>query len=356
LTAGNYAVKLTVSNADGTDSEIKTNYIIVSSLLTGECYGAEACNPTGSPIGGGAGYKNIVLPTDPRIAYTVTTVTQLRTALSSATAGQVVFIPSTANIDISGQSSFTIPGGVILAGDRGNAGSPGGRIYRTRTGTFPLASFMAGGNNVRITGLRIEGADSVQGQDLGDDVKAAIMATNKDNLEVDNCEIYYWSYGGVVFENDGPGNWYGYVHHNYIHHVHAKGYGYATAVVFGNVLIEANLFDYTRHAVTGYGGQGEKYEVRYNIHGSHCIDTVFDVHAEGTWSGGGLSGQLYKIHHNTVTYSGDYALDLIGTPSEGMYINNNRFETGVLSRGGMTRVFMTNNYIGNDIYPTGPVN
>ena len=127
-------------------------------------------------------------------------------------------------------------------------------------------------------------------------------------------------------------------------------------VAFGNVLIEANLYDYTRHAVTGYGGQGETYEVRYNIHGSHCIDTVFDVHAEGTWSGGGLSGQLYKIHHNTVTHSGDYVLDLIGTPSEGMYIYNNRFETGVLSRGGMTRVSMTNNYIGNDLYPTGPVN
>ena len=331
--------------------------IILLIFVSLETYGADP-NPTGNPIGGGAGYTRIILQTDPSVKYVVTTKDQLRTALNSATAGQVVFIPSTANIDISGEPSFTIPGGVILAGDRGNAGSLGGRIYRTRFGTFPKASFIVGGNNVRITGLRIEGADSVQEQDLGDNVKAAIMETGKDNLEVDNCELYYWSYAAIAFENNNPGTWYGYVHHNYIHHCYAKGYGYGTMVAFGNVLIEANSFDSTRHAVIGEGMPGEKFEARYNVHGSHCIDSVFDVHAEGTW--GNVrpippSGQLYKIHHNTVTASDNYVLGIYGTPTEGMYIYNNRFETGVLARNGIQRIFMTNNYIGNSLYPTGPV-
>jgi hypothetical protein len=330
--------------------------ILLLFFLTTETFGAEP-NPTGNPIGGGAGYNEIILPTDPRVKFIVTTNSELRTALNSAVAGQVVFIPSTANIDISGEPSFSIPGGVILAGDRGNNGSLGGRIYRTRSGYFAKGSFVVGGDDVRITGLRIEGADSVEGEDLGDNVNAAIISTNKNNLEVDNCEIYYWSYAGIAFENSGPGDWYGYVHHNYIHHCHAKGYGYATVVGFGNVLIEANLYDYTRHAVSGYGGEGETYEARYNIHGSHCIDTVFDVHAAGqnwaTWDGHTPSGRLYKIHHNTVENTGDYSLMYIGIPTEGMYIYNNRFARGINPYSGWTRCYMTNNYIGGIFYVSG---
>jgi len=329
--------------------------IILLIFVSLETYGADP-NPTGNPIGGGAGYTRIILQTDPSVKYVVTTKDQLRTALNSATAGQVVFIPSTANIDISGEPSFTIPGGVILAGDRGNAGSLGGRIYRTRFGTFPKASFIVGGNNVRITGLRIEGADSVQGQDLGDNVKAAIMETGKDNLEVDNCELYYWSYAAIAFENNNPGTWYGYVHHNYIHHCYAKGYGYGTMVAYGNVLIEANSFDYTRHAFIGEGCAGEIVEVRYNTHGTHCIDGIFDLHTNcGGWTAGGISGKLYKIHHNTVTYSGNYLLNIYGTPSEGLYIYNNRAETGVLARNGIQRIFTTNNYISGVLTPSGPI-
>jgi hypothetical protein len=318
-----------------------------------ETFGSEA-NPTGNPIGGGPGYTNMVCGNGSTAKYTVSSKTQLLDALSSATSGDVICVTADAEIDLSGTESVTIPGGVILGSDRGLNGSLGGHIFRTRGGgTTPQATFVAGGDNVRITGLRIEGPDSIQDQDLGDDVIGAIRETGNDNLEVDNCEIYDWSYAGVAFENSGPGDWYGTVHHNYFHHCHAKGYGYATAVGFGNVLIEANLYDYTRHAVTGYGGEGERYEVRYCTHGPHCTDTVFDVHAEGTWSGGGLSGRLYRIHHNTSTASNDSALGLAGTPSEGLYFNNNRVETGIYALGGMTRVFVTNNYIGGVFYASG---
>jgi hypothetical protein len=53
--------------------------------------------------------------------------------------------------------------------------------------------------------------------------------------------------------------------------------------------------------------------------------------------------------------SSNYALNTYGTPSEGLYVESNRFETGILARNGTTRMFMTNNYVGGDCSPTGPV-
>ena len=50
-------------------------------------YGAQA-NPTGSPIGGGDGYKNIVTSGD----FTVNNKDELLNALSMAKDGQVIFI------------------------------------------------------------------------------------------------------------------------------------------------------------------------------------------------------------------------------------------------------------------------
>jgi hypothetical protein len=325
-----------------------------------ETYGSES-NPTGNPIGGGPGYNENFCPTDLSGDYQVATKADLLYALDHAGSGDVICVKGTANIDISGESSLTIPGRVTLASDRGFSSSRGGRIYRTRSQYIPLATFEVGGPDVRITGLRIEGADSVQEEDLQDDVKAAIMEINKSNLEVDNCEIYNWSYTAIAFENNGPGNWNGHIHHNYIHHCHAKGYGYGTMVAFGNVLIEGNQYDYTRHAVIGEGCEGEKFEFRYNSHGTHAINPVLDLHTTingdcGQWRAGGVSGQLYRVHHNTITYSGSVTLNAYGTPSEGLYINNNRFEREVQALNGPSHIFMTNNYVGGVFYSQGPIN
>ena len=46
----------------------------------------------------------------------------------------------------------------------------------------------------------------------------------------------------------------------------------------GAALIEANLFDYTRHAITGTGRPGEGYEAAYNIHLGNTTNNIFDVH------------------------------------------------------------------------------
>jgi hypothetical protein len=324
---------------------------------TGACYGAEACNPTGNPIGGGAGYTRIITETDSRVKYVVTNKDQLLSALNSAKSGEVVFVPSSATIDLTGASTVTIPAGVILASDRGYNGRTGGLIKRDNSSTIPKATFMVGGNNVRFTGLRIQGPHSGYNTNYGDDVKCAIMEENKNGLEVDNCEIYYWSYAGVAFENNSNNSWTGHVHHNYIHNISGMGYGYGVMVAYGDVLIEANNFDYTRHAVIGEGCPGEKFEYRYNSYGANSINPVLDCHRDcGGWSAGGVSGRLYLVHHNTIIYSGSVTFNLYGTPSEGAYINNNRFTRPVQALNGSTRIFMTNNYIGSTFYSQGPIN
>jgi hypothetical protein len=349
------ATTTTTTTTTATTRLTTTTTRSTTTTIGGECYGSD-CNPTGNPIGGGPGYTRIVLPTDSRIAYTVTTAAQLQSALNSASPGQIVFVPSTASIDLTGYSTMTIKAGVILASDRGYSGSSGGLIYRNDM-TSSLGTFQIGGDNVRITGLRIRGPHSTFGGNYGDNVRCAITETNKNGLEVDNCEIYYWSYAAVAFENSASGTWSGNVHHNYIHHIAGEGYGYGVMVAYGDVLIEANHFDYTRHAVIGEGCPGEKFEYRYNYYGENSLNPVLDCHRDcGGWSAGGVSGRLYLVHHNTIEYGGSVTYNLYGTPSEGAYIYNNRFAQGVQALNGPTRIYMTNNYVGGTFYSQGPVN
>jgi hypothetical protein len=99
-------------------------------------YGADA-NPTGNPIGGGDGYKNIVSRSNAK--FIVDTTSELVSALSSAQSGDIIWVEENANIDMSGRTS-TIRAGVTLASNRGENGSDGGRIYQTSAGSGCLRS------------------------------------------------------------------------------------------------------------------------------------------------------------------------------------------------------------------------
>jgi PKD repeat protein len=357
-TAGTYTVKLTVTNASGSDSEIKTNYITVSSTLSGiGTFGAES-NPTGSPVGGGAGYLHIVTSG----TYTVTTASQLIAAAASATNGQTIFIPSTASIDMTGQNTLVIKPGVTLASDRGYNGHTGALIYRKdlTPGGWENGMITAKSNS-RITGLRIQGFQSVYGGDYGDwaQLTTGIGVTDQTGVEIDNNEIYYFSYNGVMLRHTSTTSNSNWVHHNYIHHVAARGEGYGIGVCRGTALIEANHFDYVRHAVSGVGYAGESYEARYNLHGTHNLDSNYDVHAAdqagSEWDGSTPSGRLYKIHHNTISSAVDgyESLYYVSPPTEGMYVYNNVLGRSITAAHGSARLYMTNNYIGGVLHASG---
>ena len=255
---------------------------VVLFLGSTETYGAES-NPTGNPIGGGSGYSGIITPTDPNVNYRVSTKEELLSALKSAESGETVFITGTAVIDLTGTPSVTIPGGVTLASDRGNSDSTGALIKRTQNlaGDWEEPMFIAGGDNVRLTGLQLEGEMKPQDDESVEDryYLVGIYAENRTGFEVDNCVIRGWSWSGVSLRESTNA----YIHHNYIHHNQARGEGYGTNLYGGTALIEANMYDYNRHDITGAGMSGESYEARYNVilgKGNAIGASHFDVHRD----------------------------------------------------------------------------
>jgi hypothetical protein len=185
--------------------------------LESELYGSTV-NLTGDEVGGGEGYSRSVN------SWTtfVSTGSQLATALSTASSGDIIYIDDAADINMTALTlPLEVPGGVTLASGRGkiNNGvvSTGARLY----GTAPGKSYLkVMGNNVRFTGLYLDGGD----YNIGTDPYIPAITTGIEALlypttEVDNNEIKGFSYGGVSI-NDG------YVHHNYIHLNRRTGLGY----------------------------------------------------------------------------------------------------------------------------------
>jgi PKD repeat protein len=374
LTPGKFTVKLTVTNASGSDSEIKTGYITVSSshVLTGDCYGAEACNPTGNPIGGGLGYSRIISGTEASVKYVVSTKDQLVIALRSAKSGDVVFVTGKAVIDMTGTPSVTIPASVTLASDRGRAGSAGALLKRTRNlnGGWEEPMFVAGGDYVRVTGLRLQGEMYPQdyGNQVGEtyesDYLVGIYAENRKGFEVDNCEMYGWAWSCVSLRQNSNAP-IPYIHHNYIHHNQARDEGYGVNLYGGNALIESNIFDYNRHAISGAGLAGEKYEARYNImlgNGDAIGGHHFDIHQDE--DGGDFAGDTFLIHHNTFRKATDGGRILASVairqrPTTGIYIDHNLFEAvstetddgkPIWERDSEENMFVTNNYWNGTLY------
>jgi len=319
-----------------------------------ETFGAES-NPTGNPVGGGAGYVRTISGTDAHVKYTVSTREELLSALRSAESGETVFVNGSAGIDLTGTAGVTIPAGVTLASDRGKSGSAGAVIKRSQNlgGGWEEPMFIAGGANVRVTGLQLEGEMRPQDDESVEDqyYLVGIYAENRTGFEVDNCEIRGWSWSGISLREDTNA----YIHHNYIHHNQARGEGYGVNLYGGNALIEANLFDYNRHDVTGAGMSGESYEARYNVilgKGNAIGASHFDVHQDEE-TGTGMAGNVYKIHHNTFEPSIPMAVGIRAIPQTGVYIDHNIFKGSITdSRGGVPiyqsggkgKMYVTNNY------------
>ena len=322
-------------------------------------YGADA-NPTGNPIGGGNGYKSTVSRSD--ADFIVDTTAKLVSALSSAQSGDVIWVEGNANIDMSGRTT-TIRSGVTLASDRGQGGSDGGRIYQTSSGT---RLFTIGGQNVKITGLRLEGPQKSTSASGSTNVG---IYTSYRNLEVENCEIFGWGNAAIGIAGTGGSDMKtgAYIHHNYIHHNQVAGLGYGVCLSSGGVaLIEANYFDYCRHGITGAGNAGDGYEARYNICGPNWISTSphnFDMHGVVTGSTT-IAGDTIKIHHNTflgTTSQMPTCIAIRGVPRVGAYIDHNWFyftrDAPVWQTGGKNGISMTNNLIGpsGTLSASGPI-
>lgn len=276
-----------------------------------QTYGCEA-NPTGNPIGGGEGYSDIKTAGD----FTVTNLDELLAALSKAQAGQVVFVPDGAEIDITPQRRINIPGGVTLAGTRGLNGSLGARIFSTASSAYLAAA----GEGVRVTGIRFEGPYA--GDDRHRDHWGLFFCTSYYGSEVDNCEIANCNYIAITIKHGASQ---ARIHHNYIHHSQRGGFGYGVCVAGADARIIANKFDYCRHHIAADGAPGCSYEAAWNLVMPNSTHYCFDMHG-GSARGDStdIAGDWMRIHHNT--FQGEQGAVIIGgVPSQGAEIHHNWF-------------------------------
>ena len=300
--------------------------------LDGEICGAQPDER--GPIGGGAGYTNILVPTpDP-----VSTLDELLEALANAKPDDVVYVDGKARIDCTirvyiESLVLEIPDGVTLASDRGVNNSKGGMIFSETFATKPL--ILATGPNVRITGLRIGGPNPnpclehhhrsfTEGRGHGYYYKFPTsdgIIADHPGLEVDNCELGGWSHGAVYLR--GGDNHH--VHHNFIHHNQYNGLGYGVSHGRASSLIEYNLFDYNRHSIAGSGVSESGYIARHNVEIKHSLSHCFDMHGgRDRKDGTNIAGTQLKIHHNTFRCP-KTAVVIRGEPEEGADIYNNWF-------------------------------
>lgn len=288
-------------------------------------YGAEL-NPTGQPIGGGLDYTDHVHGYNWKVAD----AEALAAALAEAAAlpykerkGKIVKIDDAAEIDITGIVPLVVPDGITLAGDRGDRGAPGPRLFVTDSERLNMIQM---GSNTRLSGIRVEGAAPTH-HELVDSMPEAYPPVDKGEAALRNGEKnlrrYVWNnhqnYGvivqgeGALVDNcefsrvlyavsiQGP---YATVRHNWIHNFHSYG------VIIGSgghsSLIEANLFDWAWHAIaTGSGLRTGNFEARYNIFREMVpngygegMSQVFavDAHAQG---------DRFLLHHNTFLFMDD---------------------------------------------------
>ena len=291
-----------------------------------ETFGAEV-NPTGNPIGGGKGYQRLIVRCD----YVVKTLKELLAALKEANAGQVVYVNDNIEIDMTGKQKIVIPGGVTVASGRGRGGSKGALLYSNELATSPMLS--AGGEKVRVTGLRLRGPDPErrteqmrklhrEGRYYSIPNSDGIISPHP-HLEVDNCELSGWSHA-AVFLKRGASN--AHIHHNYMHHNQRSGLGYGVCLDQADALIEANLFDWCRHHIAGTGRPATSYEARYNLVLENANGHSFDMHGgRDRKDGTDIAGDRINIHHNSFRAVSVRAIVIRGRPQKSADIHHNRF-------------------------------
>ncbi|MEQ1559927.1 MAG: hypothetical protein ABL933_13445 [Methyloglobulus sp.] len=268
------------------------------------------------------------------------------------------------NLDLSYFPTIRIAKNTILTSTAPRTTSHlGPRIFVTKTRTEGSALFLIRGNNVKISGFRLEGPTSNIGS--GDERKefgikvfpdkqdeSILLDTSSQQLrdiEISNMELYHWSGGAIsVADNNETYKPHGRMSlanasginiiDNYIHHNrHYNGFGYGVDVEDGGyAFIQKNVFLENRHAISGNSKSDDGldfsgYILRDNLvlpgGGLHCSDETtklvcwrthqIDMHGDvSTNLGGphccGTAGETMLIERNTVLYDGSHYYDYNG--------------------------------------------
>ena len=292
----------------------------------------------------------VILP-NPLTISSSAVIPQLLQALT--TADQVIIVQNNVDMNLTDWngplSMIPIANGVVLRGGR-TAFNPGPRLYTTsRTGALLLVS----GVRVRITGMRIQGAD-LGVVDGDEDGARGILIYTPADVEIDHNELSGWSWAAINVRNGNQPTGFlnshaVHVHDNFIHHnQHSGRDGYGVAMADGAYAwIERNVFDWNRHAITAEdGSDGSGYEAFDNLvlsHGGYHRDIPiygwththqFDIHGQDTCGvlegdhNCGTAGHSAFIRRNTFLYTADASIKLRGKPQLqpwGVFVDANVF-------------------------------
>lgn len=256
--------------------------------------GRKLTRSQGPSYGGGEDYDDVVEESDADAV--VETATELEDALAESDDGDIVFVPSDAEINTGSRAYIDVPEGVTLAGDRGVDGSSGGLIYTdTVRDDWPYDPWLFNvHSDARVTGLRIRGKYWDRGQFGPNEHEnyvggIGLVVTDAKGAEVDNCEIYGWGFACVMTSNGSDNT---NVHHCDFHDTLRWGTGYGVSVNSGHCEISHCTFNRNRHAIASSGSEGTSYDAHHNVVGTYSMSHVFDVHRPG--------GDRFNVHHNTI--------------------------------------------------------
>lgn len=307
----------------------------VAVTLDATRFGAQADDR--GPIGGGAGCADLLVGGD----HIVRSAAELVAVLAVVQAGEVVFFPGDAEIDLTGRVlieglELVIPGGVTLASDRGREGSPGALLFSDAFKTQPL--LVTGGADVRLTGLRLRGPDAKRriehhrrayrmGEDsLGSGYYYKLPTSDgiraqHDRLSVVNCELAGWSHAAVdLCRGDGH-----VVRHSFLHHNQRQGLGYGVCLDVASATIERNLFDWNRHSIAGTGRPGCSYVARHNVERGESLSHCFDMHGgRDRKDGTDIAGTRIVFERNTFLGTA-LSIRIRGVPEESVRVEGNWF-------------------------------
>ncbi|WP_405060201.1 FG-GAP-like repeat-containing protein [Kribbella sp. NBC_01505] len=269
----------------------------------------------------------------------------------------VVRLWADVNLNLTPWSRIDIAAGVRIFGGRTST-NPGARLYVRDANLWDRTSFLVvAGDNVRISGVRIDGGNmGIVSVDT--DASAGIRIASKVNIEVDNSEIYGWYGMGVwVVGDTGRVNIDNAtavrVHDNFIHHNRRyRSEGYGVAVGSGAyAVIENNVFDYNRHAIEAGHQEGTGYLAYRNLvlteggqNSPVGLDThMLDVHGSESCGGKqawcGRAGEYFDYRYNTIYYNDSNSITVRGRPTIRADVTQNVFWLG--GNGGDAPIYQT---------------
>lgn len=313
----------------------------------GQCAGGECVVPEPQPPA----------PTDEVSIHAETSPEVFIAALAAG--NKKVVLDADVDLDLTGFASIPIEGNTMItsAGPRGPLWE--GPVVRTRSRPKVLLEVV--GNNVRIEGFRLYGADFAR----ADHECTGIKVVRGKHVEISNMEVAGFASVGIDVRDPDrrlPMFEYVRIHHNYIHHNAQSlgGGGYGVGMHDNaKATIDHNVFDANRHAIAADGDPSTGYIADHNLvlmgGGRHFNETTggllswythqFDVHgSQHMWFNGlawdcvsdpwlidvrsfdcGRAGDTFHVRNNAFQYNNGVAFKLRGTPVGAAFVDNNVF-------------------------------